>query len=160
MSLGQPISQVSLFNSLPLAAAKPALGPLGSLDSYIQVVNRIPIIGASDERQLATEYRLHGNLEAARQLVLSHLRLVKMATTKAQRKLFFNLRSHKHSAQAFTQGEIDDLAQALKVRPEDVREMETRLSGGDIALEGQTEDGEAAFAPISYLADTQQEPSE
>src|SRR5260363_380848 len=206
MSLGQPISQVSLFNSLPLAAAKPALGPLGSLDSYIQVVNRIPIIGASDERQLATEYRLHGNLEAARQLVLSHLRLVvsitrhylgyslphadliqegniglmkavkrfdpnknvrlvsyavhwikaeiheyvlrnrrlvKMATTKAQRKLFFNLRSHKRSAQAFTQGEI-----------------ETRLSGGDIALEGQTEDGEAAFAPISYLADTQQEPSE
>src|SRR5260364_113554 len=153
--------QVSLFNSLPLAAAKPALGPLGSLDSYIQVVNRIPTIGASDERQLATEYRLHGNLEAARQLVLSHLRLVvsitrhylgyslphadliqegniglmkavkrfdpnknvrlvsyavhwikaeiheyvlrnwrlvKMATTKAQRKLFFNLRSHKRSA--------------------------------------------------------------
>src|SRR5260363_173002 len=182
MSLGQPISQVSLFNSLPLAAAKPALGPLGSLDSYIQVVNRIPIIGASDERQLATEYRLHGNLEAARQLVLSHLRLVVSITRhylgyslphadliqegniglmKAVKRFDPNKNVRLVSyAVHWIKAEIHDLAQALKLRPEDVREMETRLSGGDIVLEGQTEDGEAAFAPISYLADTQQEPSE
>ncbi len=223
MSLGQSPDHFSLSGSLTLEAARPVLGHLGSLDSYIQAVSRIPIIGASDERQLATEYRIDGNLEAARQLVLSHLRLVvsvtrhylgyglpradliqegniglmkavkrfdpnqnvrlvsyaihwikaeiheyvlrnwrlvKMATTKAQRRLFFNLRSYKRNSQTLTQSEIDDLAQELKVRREDVVEMETRLTGGDIALEGQTEDGETAFAPISYLADTQQEPGE
>ncbi len=223
MSSGQHPNYSSTSDPLTLAATMPVLGQLGSLDSYIQAVNRIPIIGASDERRLATEYRLHDNLEAARQLVLSHLRLVvsvtrhylgyglphadliqegniglmkavkrfdpnqnvrlvsyaihwikaevheyvlrnwrlvKVATTKAQRKLFFNLRSRKRNSQALTQGEIDDLAQELKVRHQDVVEMEMRLTSGDIALEGQMEDGETAFAPISYLADTQQEPSE
>lgn len=222
MNSDQHPNHANLSSPLSMAALS-VLGQLGSLDSYIQAVNRIPIIGASEERRLATEYRIHGNLEAAHRLVLSHLRLVvsitrhylgyglphadliqegniglmkavkrfdpdqnvrlvsyamhwikaevheyvlrnwrlvKVATTKAQRKLFFNLRSHKRHLQAFTQGEIEDLAQELKVRGKDVSEMETRLTGSDIALEGQMEDGEATFAPISYLADTEQEPTE
>ena len=85
--------------------------------------------------------------------------MVKVATTKAQRKLFFNLRSHKTSHSAFTPDEIDGLANELKVKREEVAEMETRLSGGDIALEGQVEDGEEAFAPIAYLADSHNEPT-
>ncbi|MDP0965226.1 RNA polymerase sigma factor RpoH, partial [Klebsiella pneumoniae] len=70
--------------------------------------------------------------------ILKNWRMVKVATTKAQRKLFFNLRSHKQDAQAtFTSDEIDAVAAELNVKGTEVREMETRLSGGDIALEGQ-----------------------
>ncbi|WP_116139143.1 RNA polymerase sigma factor RpoH [Trinickia diaoshuihuensis] len=197
-------------------------GQLGNIDAYIQAVNRIPMLSAEEERELATDYRQHSNLESARRLVLSHLRLVvsiarnylgyglphadliqegniglmkavkrfdpeqnvrlvsyaihwikaeiheyilrnwrmvKVATTKAQRKLFFNLRSHKQGLQAFTPDEIDGLAKELNVKREEVSEMETRLSGGDIALEGQVEDGEESFAPIAYLADSHSEPT-
>jgi len=198
-------------------------GNLGNIDAYIQSVNRVPMLSAEEEQRLAREYRDNDNLDSARRLVLSHLRLVvsiargylgyglphadliqegniglmkavkrfdpdqgvrlvsyamhwikaemheyilknwrmvKVATTKAQRKLFFNLRSHKQDAQAtFTSDEIDAVAAELNVKGVEVREMETRLSGGDIALEGQMDDGEESFAPIAYLADTHNEPT-
>jgi len=198
-------------------------GNLGNIDAYIQSVNRVPMLSAEEEQHLARDYRSTGNIDSARRLVLSHLRLVvsiargylgyglphadliqegniglmkavkrfdpdqgvrlvsyamhwikaemheyilknwrmvKVATTKAQRKLFFNLRSHKQDAQAtFTSDEIDAVAAELNVKGAEVREMETRLSGGDIALEGQMDDGEESFAPIAYLADTHNEPT-
>jgi RNA polymerase sigma-32 factor len=198
-------------------------GNLGNIDAYIQSVNRVPMLSAEEEQRLARNYRDNDDLDSARRLVLSHLRLVvsiarqylgyglphadliqegniglmkavkrfdpdqgvrlvsyamhwikaemheyilknwrmvKVATTKAQRKLFFNLRSHKQDAQAtFTSDEIDAVAAELNVKGAEVREMETRLSGGDIALEGQMDDGEESFAPIAYLADTHNEPT-
>ncbi|WP_153076344.1 RNA polymerase sigma factor RpoH [Paraburkholderia bonniea] len=208
--------------SLTLAQVSLLTGQLGNIDAYIQAVNRIPMLTLAEERQFATEFREQENLESARRLVLSHLRLVvsiarnylgyglphadliqegniglmkavkrfdptqnvrlvsyamhwikaeiheyilrnwrmvKVATTKAQRKLFFNLRSHKQGFQAFTPDEIANLAKELNVKHEEVSEMETRLSGGDIALEGQVNDGEEAFAPIAYLADSHNEPT-
>ncbi|WP_321815877.1 MULTISPECIES: RNA polymerase sigma factor RpoH [unclassified Paraburkholderia] len=207
---------------LALANASMLPGQLGNIDAYIQAVNRIPMLTPQEERQFATEFREQNNLEGARRLVLSHLRLVvsiarnylgyglphadliqegniglmkavkrfdpeqnvrlvsyamhwikaeiheyilrnwrmvKVATTKAQRKLFFNLRSHKQGLQSFTPEEIEGLAQELNVKREEVVEMETRLSGADIALEGQNDDGEESFAPIAWLADSHNEPS-
>lgn len=198
-------------------------GHIGNIDAYIQAVNRIPLLTLAEEQGFARDYREQNNLDAARHLVLSHLRLVvsiarhylgyglahadliqegniglmkavkrfdptqnvrlvsyamhwikaeiheyilrnwrtvKVATTKAQRKLFFNLRSHKQGLHAFTPDEIAGLAKELSVKREDVAEMERRMSGGDIALEGQVDDGEETYAPIAYLADTRQEPSE
>ncbi|MFP3615968.1 RNA polymerase sigma factor RpoH, partial [Paraburkholderia sp. SIMBA_050] len=82
-------------------------------------------------------YAIHWIKAEIHEYILRNWRMVKVATTKAQRKLFFNLRSHKKSMQAMTPEEIDGLAQELNVKREDVTEMETRLSGGDIALEGQ-----------------------
>jgi len=225
---------MTLPNTLSPASAKAASagaltlapsmlpGQLGNIDAYIQAVNRIPMLSAEEERELATEYRQQASLEAARRLVLSHLRLVvsvarnylgyglphadliqegniglmkavkrfdpeqnvrlvsyaihwikaeiheyilrnwrmvKVATTKAQRKLFFNLRSHKQNLHTFTPDEVEGLAKELNVKREEVSEMETRLSGGDVALEGQVEDGEESFAPIAYLADSHNEPT-
>ena len=198
-------------------------GNLGNIDAYIQSVNRVPMLSAEEEQHLARDYRDTGNIDSARRLVLSHLRLVvsiargylgyglphadliqegniglmkavkrfdpdqgvrlvsyamhwikaemheyilknwrmvKVATTKAQRKLFFNLRSHKQDAQAtFSPDEISAVAAELNVKDAEVREMETRLSGGDIALEGQMDDGEESYAPIAYLADKHNEPT-
>ena len=97
--------------------------------------------------------------------------MVKVATTKAQRKLFFNLRSMKQSLKedsadadahrtTLTQGEVETMARRLNVKREEVLEMETRLSGGDVALEPQVDDaGEESFAPIAYLADDSNEPT-
>ena len=104
-------------------------------------------------------YAIHWIKAEIHEYILRNWRMVKVATTKAQRKLFFNLRSHKKSMQAMTPEEIDGLAQELNVKREDVTEMETRLSGGDIALEGQVDDGEESYAPIAYLADSHNEPS-
>ncbi|MCA3918498.1 RNA polymerase factor sigma-32, partial [Burkholderia sp.] len=104
-------------------------------------------------------YAIHWIKAEIHEYILRNWRMVKVATTKAQRKLFFNLRSHKKSMQAMTPEEIDGLAQELNVKREDVTEMETRLSGGDIALEGQVEDGEESYAPIAYLADSHNEPT-
>jgi RNA polymerase sigma-32 factor len=207
--------------------------PVGNLDAYISAVNRIPLLTADEESDLARRLREHGDLEAAGRLVLSHLRLVvsvsrqylgyglpqgdliqegnvglmkavkrfdpaqgvrlvsyalhwiraeiheyilrnwrmvKVATTKAQRKLFFNLRSmkqglkseaedgHTHRA-TLTPAEVDVVARELKVKPEEVLEMETRMSGGDVALEPQVDDGEESYAPIAYLADEASEPT-
>ncbi|HEY2979080.1 MAG TPA: RNA polymerase factor sigma-32, partial [Burkholderiaceae bacterium] len=87
-------------------------------------------------------YALHWIKAEIHEYILKNWRMVKVATTKAQRKLFFNLRSHKQDAQAtFTSDEIDAVAAELNVKGTEVREMETRLSGGDIALEGQMDDG-------------------
>ena len=195
---------------------------VGSVDAYISSVNRLPMLSASDEIRLAREYRDHENLDAAKTLVMSHLRLVvsiarqylgygiphadliqegniglmkavkrydpeqgtrlvtysihwikaeiheyilrnwrmvKIATTKAHRKLFFNLRSNKPTLNALSPSEIDHLAKALDVRQEDVREMEKRLSGGDVAMEADSSDDDA-YAPINWLSDTRYEPSE
>jgi RNA polymerase sigma-32 factor len=96
--------------------------------------------------------------------------MVKVATTKAQRKLFFNLRSMKQNFKTdaddadvhrstLTPAEIERVAQDLNVKPAEVIEMETRMSGGDVALEPQSEDGEESFAPIAYLADEAHEPT-
>ncbi len=196
---------------------------VGSLDQYIQSVNRIPLLTEKEESDLAHSFREQDDLEAARKLVLSHLRLVvaiargylgyglphadliqegnvgmmkavkrfdpdrgvrlvsfaihwikaeiheyivknwrlvKIATTKAQRKLFFNLRSMKSSSSTLQGDAVLAVAQQLGVKPEEVREMETRLSGQDMALESGPDDEEERFAPIAYLADPHAEPSE
>ena len=193
-----------------------------SIDTYIAGVNRLPMLSAEEEFQLAKRFRETEDLEAAKSLVLSHLRLVvsvarqylgyglphadliqegniglmkavkrydpnqgvrlvtyaihwikaeiheyilrnwrmvKIATTKAQRKLFFNLRSSKTGLNAMTSSEIDQLAKTLAVKPEDVREMESRLGGADIAIESQDTD-EEGFAPINWLSDERYEPTE
>ncbi|MEF9996260.1 MAG: RNA polymerase sigma factor RpoH [Burkholderiaceae bacterium] len=197
-------------------------GSLGNLDAYIQAANRIPLLTAEEETSLARRLRDQGDVDAAGQLVMSHLRLVvsvarnylgyglphadliqegniglmkavkrfdpergvrlvsfalhwiraeiheyilknwrlvKVATTKSQRKLFFNLRSMKQSTGTMSQGEVEGMARELNVKPEDVVEMETRMSGADIALEGRTEDGEESYAPIAWLADADSEPT-
>ena len=199
--------------ALPLSAA------IGSLDSYVQSVNRFPMLSAEEELRLARKFRDGEDLEAARQLVVSHLRLVvaiargylwyglphgdliqegniglmkavkrfdpergvrlvsfaihwikaeiheyvlrnwrllRIATTKAQRKLFFNLRSMKPGIDSLTQTEIKSIARKLSVKPEDVAEMEMRLAGQDMALE--TDQDEDRYAPIAYLTDTGLEP--
>ena len=134
-------------------------------------------------------YALHWIKAEIHEYILRNWRLVKVATTKAQRKLFFNLRSMKqglkqgagggletheaggapeirgaHEAhthrQSLTEAEIHTIARDLQVKPEEVIEMETRLAGGDVPLEPQTDEGdEAPLAPIAYLADETQEPT-
>ncbi len=198
-------------------------GSVGSIDAYIQAVNRVPLLTPDEEVRLARQFRQDDDLEAAGRLVTSHLRLVvavarnylgyglphadliqegniglmkavkrfdpergvrlvsfalhwikaeihefilrnwrlvKVATTKAQRKLFFNLRSMKQGLGTMSPDEIEGVARELNVKPAEVSEMETRLSGGDVALEGRIEDGEEEFAPIAYLADENSEPTE
>jgi len=91
--------------------------------------------------------------------ILKNWRLVKVATTKAQRKLFFNLRSHKEGLDSMTPAQVDALAQTLNVKREEVIEMETRLSGRDIALEAPTDDEDDKFSPIAYLSSDTTEPT-
>ena len=201
----------------------PATLAVGNLESYIQAANRFPLLSETQEVDLARRFRQDGDLEAARQLVLSHLRLVvsvargylgyglphadliqegnvglmkavkrydpergvrlvsfaihwikaeiheyilrnwrlvKIATTKAQRKLFFNLRSLKQGLNTMSGEEVGAMARQLGVKPEEVREMETRLTGRDIAMEASSDDEGESFAPIAYLADPAEEPSE
>ena len=214
-----PVAQAAAASAFPIL---PSLG-VGTLDSYIAYVNRVPMLSAAEELHLAQEFRRTENVDAAKTLVLSHLRLVvsvarqylgygiphadliqegniglmkavkrydpnngarlvsyaihwikaeiheyilknwrlvKMATTKAQRKLFFNLRKNKPSLSALTPGEVDALAKALDVKGSDVKEMEMRLAGGDLALEGDDTDEDTAYAPIQWLADNSHEPTE
>ena len=206
--------------TMPFAGSAPVPMPTGSLETYIQTVNRFPILSAEEERTLARRWRDESDLEAARGLVLSHLRLVvavargylgyglphadliqegniglmkavkrfdpergvrlvsfaihwikaeiheyilrnwrvvKVATTKAQRKLFFNLRSMKNDLAPMSGEEVERVADELRVKPEEVVEMETRLSGQEIAFEGDR-DAEESFAPADYLADSEAEP--
>ena len=91
--------------------------------------------------------------------VLKNWRLVKVATTKAQRKLFFNLRSMKLDSSTLNPTEVDEIAAKLGVKPEEVVEMETRLGGRDVPLEGGSDDDDDRFAPIAYLPDPHAEPS-
>ena len=206
------------------ALAFPTPASLGSLDHYIQAVNRFPLLTAEQEQDLARRWRTSEDVDAARQMVLSHLRLVvaisrnylgyglpqgdliqegnvglmkavrrfdpdrgvrlvsfaihwikaeiheyilrnwrlvKVATTKAQRKLFFNLRSMKTSSHALTRDEAATIAKALNVKPEEVVEMETRLSGHDIALDpSPADDDEQSYAPIAWLTDGADEPAQ
>ncbi|MFY8131384.1 MAG: RNA polymerase sigma factor RpoH, partial [Burkholderiaceae bacterium] len=103
-------------------------------------------------------FALHWIKAEIHEYIVKNWRLVKIATTKAQRKLFFNLRSMKQGLGSLGQDEIDAIANELNVKREEVIEMETRLGGGDVALEGQIEDGEESYAPIAYLRDEQNEP--
>jgi RNA polymerase sigma-32 factor len=200
----------------------PTPASLGSLDQYIQAVNRFPLLTAEQETALGRAWREREDVDAARQLVLSHLRLVvavsrnylgyglpqadliqegniglmkavrrfdpergvrlvsfalhwiraeihehvlrnwrlvKIATTKAQRKLFFNLRSMKRSSAALTPDEADAMAEQLGVKPSEVLEMEMRISGGDISLD-PTPGDEDSVTPLAYLADPDDEPAQ
>jgi len=199
---------------MPLPVSAPLPMPTGSLDAYIQTVNRFPMLTVEEEQRLARSFRDHNDLEGARQLVLSHLRLVvaiargylgyglphadliqegnvglmkavkrfdpdrgvrlvsfaihwikaemheyilrnwrlvKVATTKAQRKLFFNLRSMKKDLGPMSTADVARVADELNVKAEEVVEMETRLSGQELAFENERDD-EESFAPVNYLA--------
>src|SRR5687767_7498880 len=203
---------MQVTTALPVSVPMPM--STGSLEAYVQTVNRFPMLTAEEERALACRWRDEQDLDAARQLVVSHLRLVvavargylgyglphadliqegsiglmkavkrfdpernvrlvsfaihwikaeiheyilrnwrlvKLATTKAQRKLFFNLRSMKKGLATMSAGDVERVASALRVKPEEVVEMETRLSGQDIAFEADSDDEEAAYAPLHYL---------
>ena len=105
-------------------------------------------------------YAVHWIKAEIHEYILKNWRLVKIATTKAHRKLFFNLRSHKGDAETMSQAQIDDLAHKLNVKREEVIEMETRLSGRDIALEAPTDDEDEHFAPIAYLSSDASEPTQ
>ncbi len=123
-----------------------------------------------DQGVRLVSYAMHWIKAEIHEYILKNWRMVKVATTKAQRKLFFNLRSMKQSMKddaedvdthrsTLTQKEVDTLARTLNVKREEVLEMETRLSGGDVALEPLTDDSEESFAPIAYLADDASEPT-
>jgi len=197
--------------------------PTGSLDAYLQALSQVPVISAEKERELATRLHEDGDLDAARQLVLSHLRfvahiarsytgyglpladlvqegniglmkavkrfdptvgvrlvsfavywiraeiheyvlrnwrIVKVATTKAQRKLFFNLRSSKKRLGWFSHDEANAVANDLGVTEKDVREMESRLSGQDVAFDLRDDDDDeySGISPSTYLQDYSHEP--
>ncbi|GAB4115287.1 MAG: RNA polymerase sigma factor RpoH [Sideroxydans sp.] len=197
--------------NLPMPSA------VGSLDVYIQAINRFPILSHEEEVDLATRFRRNADLEAARQLVLSHLRvvvsvargfsgyglpqadliqegniglmkavkrfdpargvrlvsfalhwiraeiheyivrnwrLVKIATTKAQRKLFFNLRSMKQGLEPLRPQQVSEIAQQLNVSEQDVVEMEGRFAGHELALDPTASEEDDNYAPIQYLADS------
>jgi len=104
-------------------------------------------------------YAIHWIKAEIHEYILKNWRLVKVATTKAQRKLFFNLRSHKESLDAMSPAQVNELAKALNVKHEEVIEMETRMSGHDIALESPNEDEDDRFAPINYLSSDANEPT-
>jgi RNA polymerase sigma-32 factor len=224
---GSPATAIALSNPWAVVPS------LGHLDAYISAVNRMPMLTLEEEQEAARQLKANDDLEAARKLVLSHLRLVvsvsrqylgyglphgdliqegnvglmkavkrfdpeqgvrlvsyalhwikaeiheyilknwrmvKVATTKAQRKLFFNLRSmkqgYKSDADAgthrdtLTPDQVESMAQSLNVKREEVREMEMRMSGGDVLLDpAPSDDGEQAFGPIAYLADVNHEPT-
>ena len=102
-------------------------------------------------------FAIHWIKAEIHEYVLRNWRLVKVATTKAQRKLFFNLRSLKSGSEALSPAQIADISQQLNVKPEEVAEMETRLSGRDLALDAGNDEDDAV-APIAYLEDNRHEP--
>ena len=123
-----------------------------------------------DQGVRLVSYALHWIKAEIHEYILKNWRMVKVATTKAQRKLFFNLRSMKQGfkdeadtdthRETLTDAQIDVMARELNVKPEEVIEMETRMAGGDVALDpSPSDDGEEAFGPIAYLADASHEPS-
>ncbi len=224
---GSPSTAMTLGNPWAVVPS------LGHLDAYISAVNRMPMLTLEEEQAAARQLKENNDLEAARKLVLSHLRLVvsvsrqylgyglphgdliqegnvglmkavkrfdpdqgvrlvsyalhwikaeiheyilknwrmvKVATTKAQRKLFFNLRSMKQGFKAdaedgthretLSPAEVNQVASQLGVKREDVLEMETRMAGGDVLLDPTPgDDGEQAFGPIAYLSDAHHEPT-
>lgn len=123
-----------------------------------------------DQGVRLVSYAMHWIKAEIHEYVLRNWRMVKVATTKAQRKLFFNLRSMKHSMKedmsddmshrnSLSEAQLEHVAKELNVKREEVLEMETRMSGGDVALEPQTDDEGESFSPIAYLADETQEPT-
>jgi RNA polymerase sigma-32 factor len=213
----------ALVSAPEAAGAMLAIPPVGNIDAYISAVHRVPMLTAESEVSLARRLQNDGDLDAARLLVLSHLRLVvsiarqymgyglthadliqegniglmkavkrfdpdrgvrlvsfamhwikaeiheyvlknwrlvKVATTKAQRKLFFNLRSMKRDTHTLTPEAAQAIARDLNVRVQDVVEMETRMGGGDIALEPSDDGGDDDYAPIAYLRATHSEPTQ
>jgi RNA polymerase sigma-32 factor len=224
---GSPVTAIALSHPWAVVPS------LGHLDAYISAVNRMPMLTLEEEQEAARQLKANDDLEAARKLVLSHLRLVvsvsrqylgyglphgdliqegnvglmkavkrfdpdqgvrlvsyalhwikaeiheyilknwrmvKVATTKAQRKLFFNLRSMKQGYKAdaeqgthrdtLTPDQVDAMAHSLNVKREEVLEMEMRMAGGDVLLDpAPSDDGEQAFGPIAYLADVNHEPT-
>jgi len=97
-------------------------------------------------------FAIHWIKAEMHEYILRNWRLVKLATTKAQRKLFFNLRSMKKGLSTMSAADVERVASELRVKPEEVTEMETRLSGQDVAFEADSDDEEAAYAPVHYLA--------
>ncbi len=112
-----------------------------------------------DQNVRLVSYAMHWIKAEIHEYILKNWRLVKVATTKAQRKLFFNLRSHKESLDTMTPAQVDALAKTLDVKREEVIEMETRLSGRDIALEAPANDDDDKFSPIAYLSSESSEPT-
>jgi RNA polymerase sigma-32 factor len=123
-----------------------------------------------DQGVRLVSYALHWIKAEMHEYILKNWRMVKVATTKAQRKLFFNLRSMKQGFKddadvathrdTLTEGQINSMAKTLNVKREEVIEMEQRMSGGDVLLDpSPSDDGEDAFGPIAYLADVTQEPT-
>ena len=199
-------------------------GPVGSLDAYIQAISAIPVLSVSDEQRLARRLRDHEDLDAARDLVLSHLRfvvhiargymgyglplgdlvqegniglmkavkrfdpdvgvrlvsfavhwvraeiheyvlrnwrLVRVATTKAQRKLFFNLRRAKTSLGWLSRDETEAIARDLGVAPREVTEMEQRLAGQDVVFDPlPSAEEEGSSSPALYLTAPNADPAE
>jgi RNA polymerase sigma-32 factor len=112
-----------------------------------------------DQGVRLVSYAMHWIKAEMHEYILKNWRMVKVATTKAQRKLFFNLRSHKAGLDTMTPAQVDALARVLNVKREEVIEMETRLTGRDISLEAPTDDDDEKFAPIGYLSSELQEPT-
>ncbi len=125
-----------------------------------------------DQGVRLVSYAMHWIKAEIHEYILKNWRMVKVATTKAQRKLFFNLRSMKQCLKAeadeatgthrdtLTASQIDSMAKDLNVKREEVMEMETRMSGGDVLLDpSPSDDGEVAYGPIAYLADAHHEPT-
>jgi len=125
-----------------------------------------------DQGVRLVSYAMHWIKAEIHEYILKNWRMVKVATTKAQRKLFFNLRSMKQGLKAeadeatgthrdtLTVSQIDSMAKNLNVKREEVMEMETRMSGGDVLLDpSPSDDGETAYGPIAYLADAHHEPT-
>jgi RNA polymerase sigma-32 factor len=123
-----------------------------------------------DQGVRLVSYAMHWIKAEIHEYILKNWRMVKVATTKAQRKLFFNLRSMKQGFKAdaseathrhtLNPQEVDAVATKLNVKPEDVLEMEMRMSGGDVLLDPTpNEDSDEAFGPIAYLTDTNHEPT-
>jgi RNA polymerase sigma-32 factor len=105
-------------------------------------------------------FAIHWIKAEMHEYILRNWRMVKIATTKAQRKLFFNLRSMKTRSAALTPTEITQVAQTLNVKESDVIEMEKRIHGGDVALDPSPDDGEESVSPIAFLADEAEGPAE
>src|SRR5690554_4311705 len=219
----QQANALALASGNELVAAVSNPGALGTIEAYISAVNRLPMLSAERETELGQRLRDQDDLDAARELVLSHLRLVvsiarqylgyglphadliqegniglmkavkrfdpgrgvrlvsfaihwikaeiheyiirnrrmvKIATTKAQRKLFFNLRSMRPDAESLTPADVEHISRELNVREQDVVEMEQRLAGRELALDLRDDDDDH-FAPVSWLSDEgAQEPTQ
>ena len=112
-----------------------------------------------DQGVSLVSYAMHWIKAEIHEYILRNWRMVKLATTKAQRKLFFNLRSHKTGLDAMTPEQVNSLAKTLNVKREEVVEMEMRMSGRDIALESSTDDDDDKFSPIGYLSSDLAEPT-